>query len=145
MQTGRSKERIKQNGEVFTPPELVKTMLSKLDPSLISDATKTFLDPTAGDGNILTVILEERIKAGIEPTQALKTLYGVELMKDNTKECKRRLLEIAGDTAEHRKIVHNNIVCHDTLTWTYWGENAGCGCPRCNRTRKKTKMDSFLK
>lgn len=119
MTIDRSDNRIKQTGEVFTPRPLVDEMLDKLPPNLFTDPTKTFLDPAAGDGNFLVRVLQRKIDNGSTPTQALSTTYGVELMEDNVQRCRRRLLEVAGDTEEHRKIVRQNIVCHDALTYDY--------------------------
>lgn len=126
----RTKERVKKTGEVFTPPELVREMVSQIDNSILKDPTKTFLDPTCGDGNILVEILKIRIENGVSPTDALKTLYGVELMEDNTIRCRKRLLDIVGNTKEHRKIVSHNIANADALTFSYW---------------KKSPLSSFLK
>jgi hypothetical protein len=44
----------KQNGEVFTPPDLIQQKFDKLtlaDPGIWSDPSKTFLDPANGIGN----------------------------------------------------------------------------------------------
>jgi hypothetical protein len=43
----------------------------------------------------------------------------VEIQGDNVEECRERLLEIAGDTMLHKKIVKHNIVCADALLWDY--------------------------
>lgn len=116
----RSSERIKRTGEVFTPLELVDEILDKLPPELFTDPTKTFLDPACGDGNFLVRVLQRKIDNGSTPTQALKTTYGVDIMDDNIRRCKQRLLEIAGDTKSHRKIVDRNIVCADSLNeWDF--------------------------
>ena len=40
-------------------------------------------------------------------------------MPDNVEETRERLLAIAGDTEENRKIVENNIRCEDGLTYDY--------------------------
>lgn len=116
----RSKERIKQTGEVFTPLELVDKILDKLPQELFTDPNKTFLDPACGDGNFLVRVLQRKIDNGSTPTEALKTTYGVELMHDNVHQCKERLLEIAGDTIRHRNIVDRNIICADSLK--YFGQ-----------------------
>lgn len=115
--------RIKQNGEVFTPLELVDEILDKLSPE-VWQPKKTFLDPSAGNGNFLVRVLERKLKQGHKTKQALKTIYGVELMKDNTEECKQRLLEIVAShesitdqeaRKKYGKIVDKNIVCSDAL------------------------------
>lgn len=115
----RSKDRIKQTGEVFTPLPLVDEILDEIPVELFKDSTKTFIDPACGDGNCLVRVLQRKIDNGSTPTQALKTTYGVDLMEDNTIECKRRLLEIAGDTKQHRKIVDENIICSSAFDWDF--------------------------
>lgn len=116
----RTSERIKSTGEVFTPLELVDEILDKLPQELFADSKKTFLDPACGDGNFLVRVLQRKIDNGSTPTQALKTTYGVDIMLDNIKHCKERLLDIAGDTKAHRTIVNHNIVCANSLTeWDF--------------------------
>jgi type I restriction-modification system DNA methylase subunit len=116
----RTQDRIDKMGEVFTPVALVNQMLDRLPADLWTDPTKTFLDNSCGDGNFLVEVLRHKIAAGSTPTQALETTYGVELMPDNVRECKRRLLEIAGNTKAHRAVVDRNIACADALTFNYW-------------------------
>jgi len=96
-------ERIKQTGEVFTPLELVDEILEQLPQELFEDPTKTFLDPSCGDGNFLVRVIAFKIQSGSSIEQALETTYGVDLMPDNVQHCKDRLLELADnyDTASH--------------------------------------------
>jgi hypothetical protein len=115
----RTKERIKKTGEIFTHPELVLEILEKLPPELFSDPTKTFLDPAAGNGNFVIIVIAMKIEAGLTNTQALHTTYGVELMQDNVDECKKRLLKQVGDTPLHQNIVNHNIQQADSLTFDY--------------------------
>ena len=115
----RTKERIKQTGEVFTPTPLVQEILDKLPPELFHDHTKTFLDPACGDGQFLTQVIEYKISNGSTPTEALHTTYGVELMQDNVDECKLRLLNIVGDTPLHQNIINHNIICANSLEYDY--------------------------
>lgn len=112
----RGKQRIRETGEVFTPTKLVQEMLDKLPPELFTDPTKTFCDPSCGDGQFLSEILIRRLENGITFESALSTIYGVELMQDNVDECRRRLL---CNHEEFRHIVDRNIVCHDALTYDY--------------------------
>lgn len=113
----KSRERIKKYGEVFTPPELVREMLEKMPDGVVTDPTKTCIDPSCGDGNFLVEILKARLAAHQPVTQSLATIFGVEIQCDNVEECRQRLLEIAGDTPLHRKIVRKNIVCANTLEY----------------------------
>ena len=54
--------------------------------------TKTFLDPSCGDGQFLGEVLIRKLENGIDFETALSTIYGVDLMQDNVKLCQDRLL-----------------------------------------------------
>ena len=107
----KTKDRIKANGEVFTPKWLVQEMLDKL-PEDVWEPDKTFLEPAAGDGNFVEAILREKVSRGHDPYKALSTVYAVELMEDNVMKTKWRAIEAAGLTVDDevgRKIVDRNI------------------------------------
>ena len=106
----RSKERIKQTGEVFTPTWLVNRMLDKVGPDLVEDPAKRAIDTSCGDGQFLAAVLYRRLQAGVKLIPALSTIYGVELMPDNAKLCRERLA--CGDP-KAAKIAERNIVCAD--------------------------------
>ena len=112
----RDQKRIDANGEVFTPSPLVQEVLDELDPNLFKDPTKTFIDPACGDGQFLSEVVIRKLENGSTLEQALSTTYGVELMMDNVKLCRDRLL--CGHE-EYRYIVTRNIVCHNGLTYDY--------------------------
>lgn len=112
----RDKVRTKQTAEVFTPTPLVQDVLDRLPQSLFSDATKTFLDNSCGDGQFLSEVLIRKMEHGSTFEQALSTIYGVDLMEDNVMLCRDRLL--CGQE-QYRHIVEKNIVCHDALTYDY--------------------------
>jgi hypothetical protein len=121
----RSEERIKQNGEVFTPLPLVDEILGKL-PEDVWQPEKTFIDNSCGDGNFLVRVVETKIAKGHPALKALSTTFGVDLMPDNVEECRRRLLNAALPhlkTPKEKKaaaiIVATNIVCADALTYDY--------------------------
>ena len=101
----KSKQRVADHGEVFTPEWLVDAMLD-----LVKDETERldsrFLEPACGSGNFLTKILKRKL-ATVETKYAksnfdrnhyavlsLMCIYGVELLQDNIEECKANLLEI---------------------------------------------------
>jgi type I restriction-modification system DNA methylase subunit len=115
----RDESRIKRTGEFFTPTWLVQYSLEKIeqvDPTAFSDKTKTFIDPTCGDGQLIGEVLIRKLENGIDFETALSTIYGVDLMPDNVRLCQDRLL--CGQ--EHlRHIVEKNIVCADALTYHY--------------------------
>lgn len=112
----RDKLRIKATGEVFTPTELVIQILDSMPQELFSDPTKTFCDPSCGDGQFLSEVLIRKVESGIDFETALSTIYGVELMADNVKLCHDRLLCGREDL---RHIVEKNIVCADSLEYDY--------------------------
>lgn len=112
----RDRLRVKATGEVFTPTEYVQEVLNKLPQEVFADPTKTFCDPSCGDGQFLSEILIRKLENGVGFETALSTIYGVDLMQDNIELCRNRLL--CGQ--EHlRYIVEKNIVCHNALTYNY--------------------------
>lgn len=112
----RKKTRVKSTGEVFTPTPLVQEILDQLPQELFKDPTKTFLDPTCGDGQFLGEVLIRKVENGIDFETALSTIYGVDLMQDNVDLCRERLLCGREDL---RHIVEQNIVCADGLRYHY--------------------------
>lgn len=112
----REKARVKATGEVFTPTPLVNEILDKMDNALFVDSSKTFLDPSCGDGQFLAGVLYRKLQNGSTFEQALSTVYGVDLMQDNVELCRERLLCGREDL---RHIVEQNIVCADGLRYHY--------------------------
>lgn len=130
----RDKIRIKATGEVFTPTILVQKILDKLDLNLFTDPTKTFLDPSCGDGQFIGEVLIRKVENGIDFETALSTIYGVDLMQDNVELCRERLLCGRNDL---RHIVERNIVCHDALTYDY-------SFIGTNQTEAEARFDNFF-
>ena len=112
----RDQLRVKATGEVFTPTPLVQEMLEQIPIGQFTDPTKTFLDPSCGDGQFLGEVLIRKMEYGSTFEQALSTIYGVDLMQDNVNLCRERLLCGRTDLVH---IVERNIVCHDALTYDY--------------------------
>jgi hypothetical protein len=111
--------RVKATGEVFTPLTVITKKLNDLesyDPNIFKDVTKTFLEPSCGDGNFLSEVLIRKIENGSTFEQALSTIYGVDLMQDNVDLCRERLL--CGQE-QFRHIVEQNIQCRDALKFGY--------------------------
>ena len=109
----KNEARAKQHGEVFTPDPLVNEMLDKL-PKEVWKEGKTFCDPACGDGQFLIWILLKKLSKGHDPLEALKTIYGVDIMRDSIRKCRLRLLKVisifAGITEEHIAAVFQRIV-----------------------------------
>ena len=98
----KSKQRVQKHGEVFTPSWMVQKML---DTPGIKKATediyKTFLEPSAGDGNFLEAILERKLSAVTKNYDkrnwktkslfALSSIYGIEFLEDNLEVARSRM------------------------------------------------------
>lgn len=111
-----TKDKIKINGEVFTPFKLIKEMLDKLPLKIWTDSEKTWLDPAAGLGNFHCIILErlmEGLKEKIPDNEKRykhiveKQLYFIEL---NPKSCEI-IKKIFNPNSKYKL----NLVCADTL------------------------------
>jgi hypothetical protein len=101
----KSKERVSDHGEVFTPPWLVEKMLD-----LVKGETERidarFLEPACGSGNFLVPILQRKLaavemkfgKSDFERQHyalfGLMCCYGIELLPDNITECRANMLEV---------------------------------------------------
>jgi hypothetical protein len=104
----KSKQRVADHGEVFTPAWMVEAMLD-----LVKDETERidarFLEPACGSGNFLVQILRRKLavvelkygKSDFERRHyalfALMCVYGIELLADNIVECRANMLEILAD------------------------------------------------
>jgi hypothetical protein len=110
----RDTARLHNAQEMFTPTPLVMTLLDRLDQGLFKDPTKTFCDPTCGDGQFLGEVLIRKMEHGSSFEQALSTIYGVDIMPDNVKACQDHLL--CGEE-QFRKIVEQNIIWADVLDY----------------------------
>jgi len=121
----RDRLRVKATGEVFTPTPLVQEILDQLPQDLFQDPTKTFCDPSCGDGQFLGEVIIRKMENGSTFEQALSTIYGIDIMQDNIDLCRERLLCGREDLKE---IVHKNIVCADALEYDYlFGETEKFG------------------
>ncbi|MEK9133511.1 MAG: SAM-dependent DNA methyltransferase [Pseudomonadota bacterium] len=104
----KSKTRVADHGEVFTPLWMVEAMLD-----LVKGETERidsrFLEPGCGSGNFLVRILQRKLaavelkfgKSDFEKRHyallALMCTYGIELLADNIAECRANMLEILAD------------------------------------------------
>ena len=101
----KSKQRVADHGEVFTPRWMVEAMLD-----LVKGETERidsrFLEPACGSGNFLVRILQRKLaavefkfgKSDFEKRHyalfALMCTYGIELLADNIAECRANMLEV---------------------------------------------------
>ncbi len=101
----KSKQRVADHGEVFTPAWLVDAMLD-----LVKDESERIdarvLEPACGSGNFLIAVLVRKLatvhlrygKSDFERRHyalfGLMCTYGIELLADNAAECRENLAAI---------------------------------------------------
>ena len=101
----KTKKRVADHGEVFTSDREVNAMLD-----LVKQETERidsrFLEPACGNGNFLAEVLKRKL-AVVEKRYrtsqlewernsliAISSIYGVDILEDNTLECQERLFAI---------------------------------------------------
>ena len=90
----KSKQRVRDHGEVFTPKHIVDKMCEMVPEHVWKDPTYLYLEPTCGNGNFLVAMLQKRIDNGIPVNKALNTLWGMDILKDNIHDSQTRLCDI---------------------------------------------------
>ena len=117
----KSKERVKNIGEVYTPKELVLEMLDQIPASIWGDHTKKFIDPASGNGNFIVEIVNKKLDTGLTVAEAISTTYGIDIMQDNVDECHERIIELLDnrnesyDLDEIRSLLKSRIVLNNAL------------------------------
>jgi hypothetical protein len=137
MSLFKSKQRVADHGEVFTPSWMAEAMLD-----LVKDETERidsrFLEPACGSGNFLVRILQRKLaavelkfgKSDFERRHfallALMCTYGIELLADNIAECRANMLEILANYLNLKEsedvyraasyVLSQNLVHGDALT-----------------------------
>lgn len=132
----KSKKRVADHGEVYTSEREVNAMLD-----LVKHETERidsrFLEPACGNGNFLAevlrrklVVVERRYKKNINDWEknalmAVGSLYGVDILKDNTVECLGRLydmfsrtyLKLFGTQVKPEFLVSVHFVLEKNIIW----------------------------
>lgn len=133
----RSRRRIADHGEVFTPAWMVEDMLD-LAKQEFERIDSRVLEPACGSGNFLVPVLSRKLatvqarhgRSVFEKRHysllALMCVYGIELLEDNAGECRENLAELfnaflnisAADewAAAARVVLAANIVRGNALT-----------------------------
>lgn len=135
----KSKQRVADHGEVFTPAWMVEDMLDlvKHESERIDSRV---LEPACGSGNFLVPVLSRKFatvqarhgRSDFEKRHyallALMCVYGIELLEDNAAECRDNLAELFNaflgvDATDKwataaRVVLAVNIVRGDALTMT---------------------------
>ena len=133
----KSKKRVADHGEVFTPGWLVDAMLD-LVKGEADRIDSRFLEPACGSGNFLIRVLQRKLaaveikfgKSEFEKRHyallGLMCTYGIELLPDNIAECRANMLDVLAeylnidDTDELYRaaffVLSQNLVHGDALT-----------------------------
>jgi len=141
MSLVKSKQRVADHGEVFTPAWMVEAMLD-----LVKGETERidsrFLESACGEGNFLVQVLRRKLaavelkygKSDFERRHyallGLMCLYGIELLPDNIAECRANLLAIFAEYLNlapaddfYRAavcVLSQNLIHGDALTMRAW-------------------------
>jgi type I restriction-modification system DNA methylase subunit len=133
----KSRKRIADHGEVFTPSWMVEDMLNLVQTES-QRIDSRFLEPACGSGNFLCAVLLKKLETvqkryGSSEFEkrhnalfSLMCIYGIELLEDNIIECKENLMGIFIDYLELGKtdvlisaaksVLDANIIQGDALT-----------------------------
>lgn len=135
----KSKQRVTDHGEVFTPVWLVNDMLDLVGDD-VERVDARVLEPACGSGNFLVAALTRKFRmvkhlhSGSDFVRrhyalfSLMCVYGVELLEDNAEECRASLAAVFNEflavdsddmwAAAARVVLSVNIIRGDALTLT---------------------------
>lgn len=135
----KSKQRVADHGEVFTPNWIVENMLDLVQ-NESERIDSRFLESACGAGNFLKTVLERKLdsvrskygKSDFETRLygllALMSIYGIELLLDNVEECRSELSAIYAKFLKAddedlwiraaTEVISANIIQGDALTLT---------------------------
>ena len=135
-----ARQRVTDHGEVYTGAREVEAMVGLV--SKEADRIESrFLEPACGNGNFLSAVLARKLTVEnlhhesqwdfkLHSIVATASIYGIDILQDNVKECSTRLLKLFNDSfyarlyGDRRRaqclnviryILKKNIICGDTL------------------------------
>lgn len=123
----KSKQRVKDFAEVFTPSHIVKDMCNQVPDSVWNNIESTFLEPSCGNGNFLVEIYRRKLaicKDEKDGLKALASIVGIDIQPDNCEESRKRLMNQFCEAFPNANdvsillaigILQNNIICGDGL------------------------------
>ena len=153
----RSKKRIRDFGEVFTPKKYVQQMLDMLDRSVWADTRVVFFEPTCGHGNFVSAIVERRQKALFKKAKrqkiakphfyavanTLNNLWAIDIDPQNIEFCRQRVFDLVccflwerTNAFEQEFLAH--ILC--CLEWQIQ-ENEALSCLETDPLKAKKSVD----
>lgn len=134
----RSLERVKNLGEVFTPPSSVEDMLKLLSSGkrgFWGDEDNVFFEPNCGHGNIVIAIYRKRLQALYKKAEsqqnqtpalfavanAINTLWAIDIDETNVNQCQSRVfietlsfLQQKADVSTYEAVIrqHPDFIAH---------------------------------
>lgn len=127
MRDSKSKKRIEEHGEIFTPPAIVKLMLNQSEiQKKINNLSATFLEPAAGEGAFLIELLKMKMNVARKESKnikdydynvllALSSLYGIELLSDNLRRLRLNMNTVFKNTYQKGVDNYNRKVNKNVL------------------------------
>lgn len=169
----KSKDNVREYGEVFTPDSIVNDMLDLVDNAMKDDnltpeeyITKTYLEPSCGDGQFLIRILDRKLVSIVNgiakenwelaTLRALSTIYGVDIQQINIDQSKRRMMELLKNGTVNTFDLPNKEIKNFTkieLNWTHELErviqyildkNIVCGDSLCKDGQNEVIITEFI-
>lgn len=133
----KTKERVRNHGEVFTAEREVNAMMDLVNQEAVN-IDSTFLEPACGDGNFLSEILRRKLNSVFQiagandadceywATRAISTIYGVDIQEDNVLEARERLYNDFFARFINRYKRQPSRICLDSVRFIL-GQNIQCG------------------
>lgn len=137
----KSRQRVREHGEAFTNEREANVMLDMIKQETERIESR-FLEPACGDDNFLAEVLRRKLavvksfyrRSPVEYMRyafvAVASIYGVDLLEDNARDCRKRLLGIVKRESKAAiksavdpmfleavsYVLEKNILCGDALT-----------------------------
>lgn len=137
----KSRQRVREHGEAFTNEREANAMLDMIKQETERIESR-FLEPACGDDNFLAEVLRRKLavvksfyrRSPVEYMRyafvAVASIYGVDLLEDNARDCRKRLLGIVKRESKAAiksavdpmfleavsYVLEKNILCGDALT-----------------------------
>ncbi|STX28450.1 Uncharacterised protein [Legionella beliardensis] len=163
----RSKKRIKELGEVFTPDSYTEAMLSLLahDKNFSwANENTVFFEPCCGHGNIVLVIFSKRLEAFFYNSKrysknysafyavanAINTLWAIDIDSQNIADCRSRLFRKSLDflknklkISDYEKLINRdkNFFAH-LLCSIYWHIHENEMLSAVEKNKKHSKLNA---
>ena len=120
-----SVERRAKTEEVFTSPWAVQKMINLIPKEVLLG---TFMEPAAGEGNILLAVMKEKLKYQ-SAEEVARTCHAIEYMEDNHRMMVERAVQILGEN--NRTTIEQNIKQGDGTNFEWFHK---ARCPEPTRT-----------